>query len=84
MRFADILPVRAAMDDPAYVRLIDRARDGDMLAIGRLVHDRRTRAVLTCQQVRRFAASVTPSQLLEEMRDTDLPWRPPHAPQPDR
>jgi hypothetical protein len=71
MRFYDLPAVRAALDDHAYLELIERARRGEVRAVIALVDSPHTRAIIQCPQIREFAATVTPSQLLAELQAAD-------------
>jgi len=64
---ADLPEVQAALSDPAYLDLIDRAAHGSLPALKALTQSPTTRALLDAPQVRHFTSTLTPSLLAREL-----------------
>ena len=76
MRFIDTPAVRAALLDAEYCALLKRARRGELSAVRSLLGSPVTRELVSCPEIREFAKTVTPSQLLEDMGEGDVPFAP--------
>ncbi|MHC5057304.1 MAG: hypothetical protein ACYTKD_21735 [Planctomycetota bacterium] len=74
MRFADTPAVQAALRDVEYCSLLRRARRGELSALRSLLGSPVTRELVSCPEIREFARTVTPSELLGDMEEGDTPF----------
>jgi len=76
MRFADTPAVKAALDDVEYCSLLSRARQGELSVMRPLLDSPITRELISCPELREFAATVTPSDLVKDMAEAESPLAP--------
>jgi len=76
MRFADTAAVKAALDDAEYCSLLRRARQGELSVVRPLLDSPITRELISCPEIREFARTVTPSDLLEDMAGNEPAFAP--------
>jgi hypothetical protein len=69
MKFAEIPAMQEALLDREYFDLLERARRGELSALRDLSTSPVTRGLLACPEIREFAKTVTPSQLVKDMED---------------
>jgi len=71
LRFSDLPEVKNALSDSEYRNLLDRIRRGDILAIYSLYDNPLTEDLYSCPEIREFAKSVTPSELVLDLEDRE-------------
>jgi len=76
MRFLDTPAVQAALLDAEYCSLLKQARRGELSALRSLLGSPVTRKLVSCPEIREFAKTVTPSELLEDMEEGGAPFTP--------